>query len=259
MKNLIILGSGRSGTSMAAGMFSNSGYFMGERHEYLKASSSNPKGFYEDYEVNTINEDILKKTVPNFPEKIRRRFFSSYTFYRARWLARIPLDKKINSDMDVDTRIKKCTTRQLFCYKDPRFSYTLPAWQKFLSKDTQYLVVYRHPYQTSESIIRECSETPALRKLKMNRRISLGVWRDMYSHILRHYENSSQKQTWCFMHFDQFFEYNQLKKLGNFTNAKVDTSFADRKLSRTSIPEGIRETKLKAIYSRLNTLAKYEP
>ena len=257
MKNLIILGSGRSGTSMAAGMFSNSGYFMGEKHEYLKANSANPKGFYEDYEVNTINEDILKKTVPNFPEKIRRCFFSSYTFYRARWLARIPLGKKIESDMDIDARIKKCTTRQPFCYKDPRFSYTLPVWQNFLSQETQYLVVYRHPYQTSESIIRECLESPALRKLKMNSQISLGVWRDMYSHILRHYENSSHKQAWCFMHFNQFFEYNQLKKMEDFTNAKVDMSFADRELSRTSIPEAIRETKLKIIYSRLNTLAKY--
>ncbi len=259
MKNLIILGSGRSGTSMAAGIFYKSGYYMGERPEYLKVNSSNPKGFFEDYEVNTINEDILKKTIPNFPEKIRRRFFSSYTFYRARWLARIPLGKKIKSDVDIDRRIKNCTLRQPFCYKDPRFSYTLPVWSKFLPSDTCFLVVFRHPYQTSESIVRECGESPALRKLKMNRHISLNIWVYMYAHILKYYENSNHKQAWYFMHFDQFFDSHQLKELESFSKARVDMGFADKKLSRTSIPEEIKEKRLKTIYSRLNTLAEYQP
>src|SRR5690349_21816574 len=96
MYNLFILGSGRSGTSMLTGSLANSGYMLGENAEYLGKNAANPKGFYEDFEVNTINEDILALYLWNFREKIRRTFFPSYTFYRARWLARIKEDKVID-------------------------------------------------------------------------------------------------------------------------------------------------------------------
>jgi len=44
MKNCIILGSGRSGTSMVAGTLAKSGYFMGDN--LYPARESNPKGFF---------------------------------------------------------------------------------------------------------------------------------------------------------------------------------------------------------------------
>lgn len=46
MYNIIILGSGRSGTSMMAGTLAKAGYFMGER--LLPRNNANPKGFSND-------------------------------------------------------------------------------------------------------------------------------------------------------------------------------------------------------------------
>ena len=62
MKNVIVLGSGRSGTSMLAGMFRSAGYFMGT--DYITPRDSNPKGFFEGREVNDINEKLLQRVVP---------------------------------------------------------------------------------------------------------------------------------------------------------------------------------------------------
>jgi hypothetical protein len=52
MYNLIVLGSGRSGTSMATGLFSQAGYFMGDN--LYKPTVANPKGFFENEDINSI-------------------------------------------------------------------------------------------------------------------------------------------------------------------------------------------------------------
>ena len=73
MKNVIILGSGRSGTSMVAGTLAKAGYYMGE--QLLPANKANPKGFFEDIEVNAINEDILSSVAPRRPKILGDIFF----------------------------------------------------------------------------------------------------------------------------------------------------------------------------------------
>jgi hypothetical protein len=45
-RNCLILGSGRSGTSLAAGILAQAGYFMGD--ELWPVNIGNPKGQFED-------------------------------------------------------------------------------------------------------------------------------------------------------------------------------------------------------------------
>lgn len=258
MKNVLILGSGRSGTSMVTGALAKNGYFLGENPEYLGKNQSNPKGFFEDREVNTINEDILSKSLINFPERLRRRFFPSYTFYRARWLARLPLSYFPKSDETIDKRIEQVVSKKPFCYKDPRFSYTLPYWKKFLPENTLFLVVYRHPSLTARSIQRECEESPALQKLKMSHNIALKVWRLMYSHILKTYSDDDKKQNWAFVHYDQMYKENKINSLESFLQVKIDTGFAEKKFSRSGESFGEITQKEKEIYSQLNRLSAYK-
>jgi hypothetical protein len=54
MRDCIVLGSGRSGTSMVAGALAKAGYFMGDR--LYPARDANPLGFFEAPEINSINE-----------------------------------------------------------------------------------------------------------------------------------------------------------------------------------------------------------
>jgi len=53
------------------------------------------------------------------------------------------------------------------CYKDPRFSYTLPAWLPCLH-DTRRICIFREPGLTAESIVTECRTMPYLANLEMN-------------------------------------------------------------------------------------------
>ena len=64
-RNCLILGSGRSGTSMAAGILARAGYFMGA--ELWPADIGNPKGYFEDREVNKINDELIAPAAPKTP------------------------------------------------------------------------------------------------------------------------------------------------------------------------------------------------
>jgi len=251
MDNLIILGSGRSGSSMLTGVLSHAGYFIGENPDYLKKNKANPKGFFEDYEINTINEDILRNNLITIPEPLRNRFFKSFTFYRARWLAILPRCKKLKSSHHIDNRIKAILNRQPFCYKDPRFSYTLPIWNRFLNADTKYLVIFREPNKTAESIVRECCENKGLRRLRMTKQRAFKVWISMYSHILKNYEVSIHKEQWMFFHYDHIFDTQQVSKLEAFTGVQLDKSFADKHLSRTTHNSQKIPEKAQVVYDQL--------
>ena len=72
-RNCLILGSGRSGTSMAAGILAKAGYFMGE--EIWPANEGNPKGQFEDREVNQINDQLIASVSSKSPPHVLRRLF----------------------------------------------------------------------------------------------------------------------------------------------------------------------------------------
>ena len=59
MRSCLILGAGRSGTSMTAGLLRHSGAFFG--FEMLGASPANPRGYYEDRLLNITNNLIIQR------------------------------------------------------------------------------------------------------------------------------------------------------------------------------------------------------
>ncbi|PKB17449.1 sulfotransferase [Flavobacterium sp. 5] len=254
MNNILILGSGRSGTSMLTGILVKSGFHLGENFEYLKKDKANPKGYFEDYEVNTVNEDILKENLISIPETLRKWIFPSFTFYRARWLAVIPKGKKIKTTSSIDNRIEVLINKPSFCYKDPRFSYTLPIWKKLFKKNNiaaKYLVVYREPFKTANSIVRECEENKALHPLKMTSERALKVWESMYSHILENYEKDIQKENWMFVHFNQLFSLEVLEKIEEFIGGSIDKQFPEKQLSRAEDLGNELSPNLSGIYNQL--------
>ncbi|MFD0762110.1 hypothetical protein ACFQZW_08455 [Lutibacter aestuarii] len=256
MKNLLILGSGRSGTSMLTGSLANTGYNLGDNSNYLGKNKANPKGFFEDYEVNTINEDILKATIPiQFSEKIRKNIFPSFTFYRARWLAILPTFLKPKSTASINKRIIDVIKTEPFCFKDPRFSYTLPIWQHFFNDNTKFIVIFREPFKTAVSIDRECKESVALNTLKMNPKRALKVWNAMYNYILKIYNKSTEKDKWLFVHFDQMFDIEKIREIERFIDAKIDVSFPEKTISRTNKTDLKISPKTEKIYNQLLKLA----
>ncbi len=249
MHNILILGSGRSGTSMVTGTLAKAPYYMGSR--FVPPRDSNPKGFFEDHEINDINEAILKRVVPHRPRYIGRILFRKRLGYMQKWLARVPLHANIPSWPGIEQRIRRAVQSEPFCFKDPRFSYTLPVWRPFL-RHTRFICVFRHPASTAHSIVKEARK-PYLRRLNIDYEIALDIWKQMYLHILRKHRSQGE---WLFIHFDQVLTPEGLDRLEEFTGAKVDRSFPDPTLRRSAVTGHISPD-LRSIYEELCSLADY--
>jgi hypothetical protein len=250
MKNIIIVGCGRSGTSLVAGCFSKAGYNMGD--DLLPADSSNLKGYFEDRLVNTINDEIIRKSYPKKREFLGEWIFDDENFlYRNRWLASVSLNVHLYTSKIIEQQIRELC-KSPFCYKDPRFSYTLPIWRRYL-KDVVFICVFRHPFSTSRSIIKESREFVGLHNLRMDYGVALDIWKSIYRHIIKH----SDEGNWLFLHTDQIFDGSGLDKMETFTDTRVDRSFPDKKLitkrNYGKLPKDVED-----IYFKLCRLANYD-
>jgi hypothetical protein len=259
MRNCLILGSGRSGTSMVAGILHQANYFMGDR--LYRPAESNPRGFFEWMEITQINEAILANygDCRSFPALLSKMIFKKHTVrnpgQNQRWLLSLPPQVRVtNLDTTTKERIERVVRQEPFCYKDPRFSYTLPVWKRFLSTDTVFICVFREVNVTVESILKECRTREYLRNFKINRRDTYRVWGAIYRHILGHWAH--QQERFFFVHYRQIYDGSGLPGLADFLGADLRGDFVDPHLKRTVSTAMVPESEQK-IYDRLCQLAGF--
>jgi len=215
MFNCLIMGSGRSGTSAVAGTLRKAGYYMGDN--LIPPREANPKGFFECADINLhSNEEILRAALPTMKDGTR-------------WLGSIPLGTQLTPNAKAVQVMKQMVNKEPFCYKDPRFSYTLPAWRLFL-RNTKYLCVFRHPASTIKSILKECRTAKYLQGFPMTAAIAANVWLSMYEHILQHKDVGE----WLFINYERIFQSRALDKIESFLQAKVDRDFPVLELYRST-------------------------
>jgi len=228
MRNCFVLGAGRSGTSMVTGAIAGAGYHVGD--DLIGARPANPKGFFEDREVNRINEDLLDPVVEGRPPGRLGRLYAHRTRYGQRWLAPVPVGIDLVVPADLAARIRAAASHRPFCFKDPRFSYTVGAWQDCLDEPAAQVCVFRHPGRTADSVLREVGEARYLQDLRIDRARVLRVWTLMYRHIL---ERHRQRGAWAFLHYDQVADGTGLDRLDALLGVAVDRSFADASIGRS--------------------------
>ena len=252
LKNCVILGSGRSGTSLAAGLLSRSGYFMGDKLN--PANITNPKGQFEDREVNNINEEILAQVMAPRPARgVGKWLYRSRPETGQRWLARVPVGTPIPGSAALEERIQRLVSHPPFCLKDPRFSYTLPAWKPFLG-DAVFVCIFRHPSVTVSSILKQKKTVPHLKNFTINAKQAFKVWELMYTHILE--SHVPEGGDWLFIHYQQLLDGSAYAALESRLGVKVDQGFADPHLSRSQ--PTLRASKpCLDIFQRLKDLAAY--
>ena len=253
MRNCIILGSGRSGTSAAAGALitANPEYYSGGN--FVSPRISNPDGTFEPVTIRSINEDVLSQVVPRRPLTTATETYRYIPTQWQRWLARIPVETLIPSTPNIEKRIKEQTQKKPFCFKDPRFSYTLDVWYPHL-EDCVFVCMFRHPAETAKSIIRFTQEFELMQDFEISYNQALEAWSLLNQHILeKHYPKGGE---WLFLHLDQLFTDDGMNRLAKITDAKVNRSFANQDRVRTkSFQEVPPHTQ--AIYERLCELANY--
>ena len=247
MRNCIILGSGRSGTSMTGGVLAESGYFMGNR--LYAADEGNSKGYFEDEDINSINEDLLASVFPYRPTGLLGQLLFKHRMSRGqRWLVDMPLDTQVTSTPGINALIQKMVLKEPYCYKDPRFSYTLPAWRPFL-RNVVFICVFRQPAATAHSIMQQCQREGGG---PISHERALRVWESMYRHILElHYRAD---EDWLFIHYDQFLDGSVFDRLEKILGTTVDRSFVEPRLRRSMVKDPVTENLL-PLYARLCALA----
>jgi hypothetical protein len=251
MRSCLVMGSGRSGTSLLAGMIIRAGYFGGDT--LWPANSANPKGFYEDAEVNGINERLLEPVTDGGIRQRMRRTPPAFATGQ-RWLAQVPVDTTTAcANGKLTNRIVALTEQRPFCLKDPRFCYTLPSWRPFVA-DAAFLCIFREPSTTVRSILRECAEREYLASLQIDETDAYAVWTLMYRHIL---EKHRPEGDWLFLHYDQLIDGSRVHRLEELLGSSTDASFAESALRRsqpdpTRVPHDAVE-----IYEQLCELAEF--
>lgn len=249
MRNVIILGSGRSGTSMLAGTLASAGYDLGGTP--YPPRESNPKGFFETHAVNGVNEQILAASMPRHP-----RFEAGQ-----RWLAELAPSTPLVVPDEARARIQELVSRSPWCFKDPRFCHTLEAWRAH-AKDALVLCVFRDPAVTARSIVEECKSADYLASLPMFYERALSVWTNHYAHALKRWRDEGGTASgWRFVHYEQLTGDSApatFERLAVWTGASIDARFPEARLDRTRCSRAVTSA-ASAIYDELCELAGHQP
>jgi hypothetical protein len=232
MNDVVVVGSGRSGSSLVAGLMASAGHHMGRR--LLPPNQANPRGFFEDFRTILVNEKLL----------------APYTPLRdlQRWLAVLPPEVSIDAPPDLTPDMQATIVRSPWCRKDPRFCYTLPAWQPWY-REAVRICVFREPSRTANSLV---ASVP-LQKLELSYDGALEIWAAAYLQVLRRHRHHGD---WIFVHYDQILDGTALPRLESAAGARLNPDFIDPALRRAS-PDGGWPAELDEIYDELCDAAGY--
>ena len=228
LRDLIILGTGRSGTSMLTRMFRHT-HYTGDN--YLEPDPNNPTGFFEDSRVNDINERILWRfasiglpTRLGLPGPIPNRRLGLL------WLATPNTAFHLGVPPACLERMEELCAKRPFCYKDPRFTYTLPYWEPLLPSGVRKLVMFRSRERTVPSMqraLREMSDVTGVSDEYLARH-----WRTSYTKLLRMAQR--RRDEWLFVSYEDLASGKAIAAIEGFCECETDTQHLDAKISRTS-------------------------
>jgi hypothetical protein len=230
-RNVVVIGSGRSGTSLVAELVASAGHHMGRR--LIKASKVNPRGFFEDLHTVLVNEQILAAYTEDPP---RSRFTPGLIYQRPlkdmqRWLAVPPPDATIQGLPHLEPKMRSTIVRAPWCRKDPRFCHTLPVWGQLFG-DAVRICVFREPGRTANSMI----ALARLQGVDLTFGGALEVWAAAYTKVLRHHRYQGE---WVFVHYDQVLDGAAVPRLERAVGASLDGSVADAALRRSAADGGL--------------------
>jgi len=245
MRDCVVLGCGRSGTSLAAGLLARAGYNCGK--DLLPPDEGGPAGFFESRGVNAINEALLAPHDDAFAD---RDGYSRPLGNGERWLAVLPPEVKPTAPAELRVHMAQALPAPPYCCKDPRFAYTLEAWGPLFA-GALFVCVFRHPLATARSIAREVRYAD----LSVDADAALDIWMAVYSRILSRCAGGGE---WLFVHYGQLLDGSGVKRLARALDVALDPSFADRSLSR-STAEGEPPARTAAAYEELCAAAAYLP
>ena len=216
----------------------------------LPSTESNPDGYYESREINTLNNYIISEYLAG----IRFRRWKSHlktlnnSDFRAFPFSSISIPNNIKLCARTCNAIKYFCNKSEYCYKDPRLSVTLPAWQNYFSGDEKFIVVFREPEITISSYIRNGQRvySPPLvfDGFELEEAYSLN-----YNKLIK-----MSSRNWLFVHYRQILQMDKNHELEAFAGRKLDWSHINPVLVRSKKTDYI--CKLKHVNCTYNELCR---
>ena len=238
--NCLILGAGRSGTSLTALLLERVGY-----HVYTTSyppDEGNPLGYFEDLDVITTNESILSPVYRTAWRRtlrtIRRKPYIQGT---GAWL--LDLDYRRLKDISVTPeqaeKLKGFFSHTPFAYKDPRFSFTLNTIAPFLPEKTNFICVFRHPSLVVNSTLKQAARS----SIVLDESYGLVVWEAHYRCLLEHRRQMGGQ--WFFVSYESLIGGDGVSRLEEFLDVQLDRTLIKQELNRSkgdrSMPKEIVE------------------
>ena len=141
---IVVLGMHRSGTSALSGLLHLHGVHLGEVYG---AWVDNPKGYWENIEINTLNEDIMKH--------LNCRWDWPWSFPEG-WISKIPVEFEERRNII----IAKFEETPLWGIKEPRMCRLFSWWQVALENQeakAHIILCVRHPVEVAASLTKRDS------------------------------------------------------------------------------------------------------
>lgn len=140
MKNAIILGAGRTGSSVLAGLIYQTGYYINA--EAIEPRSRYPLGDYENPELQEMNRKIFQSVDYPFDVVQHDRYPSIEKIKALKW----EVDDSIDSIYK--KFLEKNEANHPWLWKDPRLSFTIHFWVQGLDlRNTVFIHTTRAPYE----------------------------------------------------------------------------------------------------------------
>jgi hypothetical protein len=248
--DIFILGCGRSGTSLAAGLLHSAGFFVGS--PLLAPTPANPKGFFQDSVVTELNDEMIGRYLPPRPRELDHHYGWDIPRKGQRWLARLNEEVTIvPTNMELQTIRQMINRTRPFCLKDPRFCYTIDAWRLF-ANSPKFICTFRHPSEFVTSVY-SLSLTDATHvDLAISVDQLLDVWVTSYKRILSRY---AQNGSWLIIEYDELVNDKGIDRLQEFVGTPLRRTFVDRALQRSQAKCDVTQT-AERIYQELRNISK---
>ncbi|HEX7191343.1 MAG TPA: glycosyltransferase [Thermoanaerobaculia bacterium] len=141
----IVTGMHRSGTSFVASLLSAWNVRMGD--QLLPADRGNPNGYFEDLQFLDLNRRILAACTPPEAEGYRDWGWTEGEAFDASSLPAF----RAEADELIAARDR---AGDAWGWKDPRTSVLLDFWDERLGGEARFLLLYRHPWEVADSMLR---------------------------------------------------------------------------------------------------------
>lgn len=233
---------------MLAGMFSGVGYFQGD--DLYEPREANPKGFFENWKINTLNERIIVSSVQTSFGVEAAAFLKSYYRDGQYWLARLPREFRCHATEAQIAEIATLAANRPFAFKDPRFCYTLDAWMD-AAPGTLALCIFRSPGAVVRSILHEAQAAPYLRDLRISVSDLYEGWRNMYLRVL---DLKRLGREIFFLNYAALFSSETQLALESLVEAPLNRSFPEQRLERQRF-DGDVDASVGALFDGLCELA----